>query len=186
MRFPVVFVQFLLSSLFAFCFCQELSLPTRHRNFTGCLTRFVNNLHHFEPCLKEVCFLFVDQQPYVRIDPSMADEGDQKLFRCRDHSAHFSLLSGIAFEMHKNLKGPDHWCVWAGQDCMFNNMVDFVEIQAENSKHQFAITGLLLETSVRVSKNLLPSSPIMDSRMIVLGRGTTTTCRNIGPTYDGF
>ncbi len=170
MQFPVV--SFLLSLLFAFCNCQERFVPTRNRNSTGCLTRFVNDPGHFAPCLKEVCFLFRGENPYVELDPTMAGERDQKLFRCRDPSTYFPRLSGIAFEIFKELKGPDYWCVWTGHDCMFNNMVDFVEMQAEQTKHQFAITSILLETPERVSRNLHPSSPFMDSKMIVLGRRT--------------
>lgn len=116
--------------------------------------------------------MFRAQEPYVQLDPSMNGEQHQKLFRCQVPSTYFPRLSGIAFELHKELTGPDHWCVWAGtaEECTFNNMVDFVEMQAEQTKHQFAIMGILLETPKRVSGNLHASSHFMETRMIVLGR----------------
>ncbi len=103
----------------------------------------------------------------------MESVAHQRLFPCRDHRRAFPHLDGIAFKIHQEMVlDSDPLCVWAGSTCSFNNMVDFVWLaaqSAETSSYQFAISGFLTILPRRVSLYTFPTTPFLDSDVLILG-----------------
>ncbi len=84
---------------------------------SSCLTRFKNDLAHFEPCKNKTCFLFLSQPPFIILDPTMRSESHQRLFPCKNRTKYFSKLEGVAFKIHQALTSDNSLCVWAGAEC---------------------------------------------------------------------
>ncbi len=100
----------------------------------------------------------------------MEAQNNQTLFRCRDRAKTFPGLSGISFRIMDHLPLKDALCVFGGTQCTFNNMVDFVaEHSTFREGYQFGISGLMFLVPNRISQRTIPSVPIIEGKMVVLG-----------------
>lgn len=136
-----------------------------------CLARFKTNPEEFSDCTKKPCFLFLSQPPYVRLDSRMQSHEQSLLFPCGEPRRHFKFLRGSAFEVMQRTKmGNTSLCVWGGPRCQFNQMVNFIDVQASvNSSYRFGATGLLLENSKRVRQNIIPSVSLLKEQLAFFG-----------------
>lgn len=97
---------------------------------------------------------------------------EKKLFRCVEFGK-IEKLGGISLNVFKKIVNQtDHslrntHCIWAGDDCLFGDLVKFLE--DNGGSHQFAIMGFLLEVSSRMTEKLYPSTSLFDDRMVIIG-----------------
>lgn len=149
-----------------------------------CLPRLDMDPDLFEPCKSQLCFIFLRQDPFVRLDN--VRHGDDRLvfnatdtiedqsksqtpFKCSDPDSAFPGLEGIAFDLLKRV-GGDALCMWGGDTCTFNNLVQYTRKKSGDG-YQFGITGLLLETEERQCFHEA-STPILDETLLIIGRNT--------------
>ncbi len=113
------------------------------------------------------------EEQFIILDPEMKLERDQHLFPCKRPRKVFEGLKGFAFRIHQDMDLDDALCVWAGAECSFNNMVDFVAEHARSSKtneYQFAITGFVSLLPRRISQYAFPTVSFLESQVFILGR----------------
>lgn len=137
-----------------------------------CLERFAKNeTREFEDCRRKPCFIFLSEEPYVRLDRSMETDAHTKLFPCNNPRKEFPLLRGSAFNvMALTAVGDGAFCVWGGPNCRFNGMVDFIDAAAdERPGYRFGATGLLLENRKRLRANVAQSVSLAQEELGIFG-----------------
>lgn len=104
----------------------------------------------------------------------MVAEDNQTLFRCKDRRTFFPDLGGFSFNVKSALKSlDDDLCAFAGNQCSVDGMIEFIA-QYSNSPdgYQFGVTGMMFILPHRISSTSIPTVPIMDGRMVLLGPRT--------------
>ncbi len=97
---------------------------------------------------------------------------DQKPFPCAQHRDQFTDTYGPFFEIVKALPPlSDAQCVWGGTDCSFDDMIEFVNRTSVDGrpKHKFIAGGLLFSLEYRLSSRTIPSVPLLEDRLIIIG-----------------
>ncbi len=141
-----------------------------NRSSSGCLRRFASHENEYRACLTKPCFIFLQEEPFINLDPSMTADIHTQVFPCHSPRSKFKLLSGIAFDVMDKTAARDAMCVWGGPDCLFNNAVNFISEQAHRRPlYKFAFTGLLLELSERRRDTILQSISIVQEDIAIFG-----------------
>lgn len=164
--------------------CDQHREPRDPAGMRGCLPRLDKEPEAFVDCKKQLCYIFLREPPFVILDDVVdADENlvfdpkaspadqlqHQRLFNCSNPHAAFPGLKGIAFNLHASVS-DGALCVWGGDTCTFNNLVDYTNWKAKDD-YQFGISGLLLETEERHCFHEF-GSPIVDNSMVIIGENS--------------
>lgn len=139
---------------------------------TKCMGRFVMRPQDFKKCETTTCWLFLQEPPYIVLDERMKTAGiDAEIpFPCASPPSSFSRLHGAAFEIMQLTPAKNATCAFAGPECSFNKLVEFIEATSKaNPRIKLAMTGLLLETEGRLSIYVVPSISLMQEEMVVIG-----------------
>lgn len=97
---------------------------------------------------------------------------EKRLFPCKNSNKLFSNnLTGITFDIFHNISHnaslEDALCVFAGQECFVNDLVDF--LNEEGRTYKFAIAAMLLERPERQTTSLYPSTSFIDDQLVIVG-----------------
>lgn len=137
-----------------------------------CVSLFFRNRTRFKACETQKCFLFRQEKPFVFLDEHMKHEKDQEPFKCRERHIKWPDLRGAFFSIMDDIPElEDALCVWAGSKttCMFDDMVSFVGNSSRNGLHKFAVGGLMFMVQYRISNHTIPSAPMLESQLIIIG-----------------
>lgn len=143
---------------------------------SNCLSLLQKNGQAFHVCKERVCFLFLEQEPFISFDEEILSypntEDLQKPFRCDRESRrhHHPSLHGGVFNLMDETSAKDQYCAWAGplSQCTFNALVDFIKVMAEEG-YQFGIINVMLETEKRLCHHT-PSTTLVQSPLLLIGR----------------
>lgn len=152
-------------------------------NKNPCLRRFSPDNKDFDTCRERPCFIFLREEPYIRIDPRMQRDDQTVVFNCSNPTAVFKGLGGTAFEVIRRTAANQSACVWGGPECLFGQMVNFIDETRKNPQtrdYQFAATGLLLENADRVREHIIPTISLIKEELVIFGVDRS------GPTRPRF
>ena len=150
---------------------KPISLP----NNSTCQKGLETYRDDFEACKtgNQICFFFVNTAPFSSINVDNKDRKPvefQRPFKCSEYENAFeadATLTGIDFKLISRTSGANDLCASAGNSCEFNDLVNFIEVQAEKG-YKFGIMGHLLETPQRQCLNDA-SVATLDDSMVILG-----------------
>lgn len=137
----------------------------------GCLSRLRTHTAEFKVCETHLCIMFIAETPYTMIPASMRRQDNQKLFKCKDAADIFPGFRGVFLEIVKNLKSLKQvYCVYAGNDCKFNGMVDLASRRPSPTwKYRLGVGGMAFILPHRMRPALRPLGPIMEGTMGLVG-----------------
>lgn len=140
---------------------------------TECVSTFLSpeTRKRFDICLTEECLIIKDQNPIVFLDQSMNNPEDQRPFLCSNPQGRHPKLRGVFFDIVEKM-GPlrNAHCVWAGENCTFDGILNFVNESAiAGYRHRWVASGLLFSHPYRISLHTLPSSSIHEAKLRVFG-----------------
>lgn len=139
-----------------------------------CLKRFSLANTDFDTCKKRPCFIFLRQEPYIVLNEDVMQKiyaNRTVVFDCKD-TGDIPGLGGTTFEFIRRTAASNAACVWGGPECLFNDLVDFIDNSAQNNAtgmYQFAATGLFLENSHRERKHLFQSISLQTEELVIFG-----------------
>ena len=146
-----------------------------HRHIrSSCVPSFHENRAFFDVCKTEVCFVFRSEKPFIIMDSTLTSS---EPFRCRDREKFYPMLSGIFFDiLHEMSQLGSAWCTWSGPDCTFDDLVMFVDQSDKAGGYNFVAGGLLFNLNYRMSNTSIPSVPLLQDELVVVGpRKTVST-----------
>ena len=161
--------------LFLFCFLFSccVAIPPRHIR-SSCVPSFQENRTFFDVCKTEVCVVFRSEKPFIFLDSTLTSS---EPFRCRDRKNIYPLLRGGFFDILDEISQMGSaWCIWGGPDCTYDDLVMFVSQSARAGAYKFVAGGLLFNLDYRMSNTSIPSAPLLQDELVVVGpRKTVTT-----------
>ena len=169
MRLTPVFVCVLLI-FFKLGSCQLTEIPDR-----GCVSSFQTSQGDFEICKKELCFLVINEKPYVFQGP-VPTAAPSKPFLCRDHDMLYPKLTGLFFEILHGVSKlvpqvRESRCIYADPKCTSDNTVRFVgDVAKKDPSCRFVAGGYLLFLEHRRTRYTIRSHPWASDTMVVLFR----------------
>ncbi len=147
---------------------QLAEIPDR-----GCVSLFRTSPEDFEICKTELCFVIINENPYVFLDPALAAAPSQP-FLCRDHDILYSKLSGLFFDVLRGVSRRvpevrESRCIYGGSKCTFDDTVHFVGDVAKNdASYRFVAGGYLVFMEHRRTRYTIHSQPWAFDTMVVL------------------
>ena len=110
---------------------QLAEIPDR-----GCVWLFRRSPEDFEICKTELCFVIINENPYMFLDPALAAAPSQPFFY-RDHDILYSKLSGLFFDVLRGVSRRvpevrESRCIYGGSKCICDDTVHFVGYVAKN------------------------------------------------------
>ncbi len=107
----------------------------------------------------------------MRLDSNMVAHDNQTIFPCRDRRAYFPDLNGIIFIVKEAIVPlHDAWCVYGGNQCTFNGMIDFIsQHSTPEARYRFGVTGIAFIMPHRIRSTSKPTVPIMEGKMVIVG-----------------
>jgi len=110
---------------------------------------------------------------YIILDPKLNATNNQTPFRCSDFKSRWPDLEGAFFEMVRDMPVlNDSYCVFAGRQCSFNDMITFVNSTASSTEmrpHQWIAGGVLFVLKNRILPGVIPSTSILEDYLHVVG-----------------
>eukprot|EP00171_Calliarthron_tuberculosum_P011416 IDg11416t1 len=137
-----------------------------------CLEHFSKNQSKdFAGCVTKPCFIFVSEEPFIRLDSATRTPNHRKPFPCNKAHWQTPLLGGSVFNvMALTSAGDGALCVWGGPKCRFNKMVKFIDKAAtEAPEYQFGAIGLLSEIKERLTANVAQSVSLAQEELAIFG-----------------
>ncbi len=141
----------------------------------GCVSPFRTSPGDFEICKTQLCFIIVDVNPYVFLDPALAAV-PSKPFLCRDHDILYSNLTGLFFDILRGVSKQvpqvrESRCIFGGSQCTFDNTVQFVgDVAKKDPSYKFVAGGYLLFLENRRTRYTIHSQPWVSDSMVILFR----------------
>ena len=141
----------------------------------GCVSSFLTSPGDFVICETELCFVFINERPYVFPDPEIAAAPSHP-FLCRDHDILYSKLTGLFFDILHGVSKQvpqvrESRCIYAGPNCTFDDTVRFVgDVAKSDSRYRFVAGGDLLFLEHRRTPYTIHSQPVATDTMVVLFR----------------
>lgn len=145
----------------------EISLSSASQ----CVEPYKEHRDLFEVCRRKQCFVFRRETLAVVLGANMKTKAQVRPFPCTDIPQEFKGLSGPFFEYVKRIPAlNESQCIWAGPDCTFNGMVDFVKsVPKAPNREKFIAGGQLFLLRARISNNTAPSASFFEGNMVIVG-----------------
>lgn len=107
----------------------------------------------------------------------MEISADQQPFLCCNPQQLSPRIRGVFLDIAKEMEPlRKSYCVWAGRNCSFDGILNFVnESATAGYDHRWIASGLLFNYPHRTSANTFPSSSIVDDELRILGPPITTS-----------
>lgn len=101
------------------------------------------------------------------MDPSMLSQGE-KLFSCRNRRRKYPRLRGLFFDIVDAIPALENsLCVYAGNDCTFDGILEFV-IEQTKSGYKFVGGGFLMFLEYRLAPQVQLSAPFLEGNMVII------------------
>jgi len=130
------------------------------------------NRQYYDVCKDEDCIIFRTGPPFVFLDPQMKHLEDQRPFLCSEYlKQHNGGLDGVVFKFIERIKPlEDAHCVWAGHDCGFDEMLDFMKKSAlQGDQHRWIVGSILFALPYRITNYSLPTLPFYEDQLFIIG-----------------
>lgn len=153
-------------------FLVLLSTGTAAIHASGdCLPRLRTHPVEFEVCETRLCVLFINARPLISVSKNMAASNNQTIFRCKEREKIFPDLRGIAFSILDKMKQMDDvLCVYAGNQCSFNGILDLASTPPSPTwKYRLGVGGMAIILPGRIRPALKPLIPIIEGSMGLAG-----------------
>lgn len=146
---------------------------------TDCIVSFSSPVNRaiFDVCLEKDPLIFREEKPFIFLNESMKNGEYERPFLCSDHLKRVPPFEGTFFDILKEVGGPlgDSYCVYSGSNCTFDGMIDFVNQSAlAVHGHRWVVGGLLFVLEKRISTNAIPSIPLIEDELVIIGRPAHT------------
>eukprot|EP00171_Calliarthron_tuberculosum_P003041 IDg3041t1 len=134
-----------------------------------CAALYTKSPELYNICETEICLVFRVEKPYIFVD-GLKTLDDQAPFRCHDHKKVDIGVHGVIFNMINEMPELSNArCVWAGPECVFDDLIWFVGNVSKAGQHKFVAAGMLFLLRYRVSKYRIPSAALLEDQIVVVG-----------------
>lgn len=151
-----------------------IHLAIAHSTKDQCVSSFRSAQYRsrFDICLTTNCFIFRKELPFIGLDDTMKSPEAEMPFLCSEYLKQFSRrLKGIFFLMLMEMQPSEgSYCVWAGNQCSYDGVLNFISSSAEaGDTHRWIAGGLFFVLPYRFSPYTIPSTSIIEDKFRVIG-----------------